>query len=143
MRLADAFGERIQIADKADDWKEAIEMVIQPLVKDGYAESRYIPAIYRSVEKNGDYFLLAPEFALPHTRPEEGCLKTGLSLLKLRTPVKFSGGDPVRLLIGLTAADASEHIDMLGELADILMDEEKMEKLFEADTAGEFMEIFR
>lgn len=141
--LAEAFGQRIQIADEAADWKKAVEMVIEPMVEDGLAERRYIPAIYDSVEKNGDYFILAPGFALPHTRPEHGCLKTGLSLLKLRKPVTFSSGEQVRILVGLTAFDASEHIDMLSELADILMDEEKLEKLFEAESRDEFMEIFK
>lgn len=143
MMLEQAFGQRIQVVDEAADWKQAIRMAIQPLVEDGYAESRYISAIYDSVKKNGDYFILAPGFALPHTRPEEGCLKTGLSLVKLKKPVTFSGGEEVRVLVGLCAADASEHIDMLEELADILMDEEKLAQLFQAERPEEFMEIFR
>ena len=143
MSLVEAFGERIQIQNKAEDWKQAIKMVIQPLVDDGYAKPCYIPAIYNSVEKNGDYFLLIPGFALPHTTPENGCLKTGLSLLRLIEPVKFSSGAEVSLLVGLTAADANEHLDMLGELANILMEDDLVEKLFNAKTVNEFKEIFR
>lgn len=141
--LAQAFGQRIQVIDKAADWKEAIKMAVWPLIEEGLAESRYVKAIYESVEKNGDYFILAPGFALPHARPECGCLKTGLSLLKLREPVTFSSGEKVQLLIGLSAVDASEHMDMLSELADILMEEESLTKLFEAETSEEFMEIFK
>lgn len=142
MNLKVSFGNRIQIQDQVSDWKEAIRMVMEPLVNEGYCQERYISAIYESVKKNGDYFLLLPGFALPHTTPENGCIKTGLSLLKLKKPVLFSGGEPVTLLIGLSASGADEHLDMLGELANILMEEENVERLFHAQTKEEFLKIF-
>lgn len=142
MKLSEAFGNRIRITDSATDWKEAVRMAVEPLVKEGYAQESYITAIYENVMRNGDYFILAPGFAMPHARPEEGGLKTGLSLLKLKRPVKFSSGEEVQILVGLTAADSDEHLDMIGELADILMEDDSMEKLFKAENVEEFKEIF-
>lgn len=139
--LTEVFGNRIQCGKKASDWKEAVAMAIRPLIDQGYAEERYLEAIYENVNKYGDYFVLMPGFALPHARPEEGSLKTGMSLLKLNEPVVFSEGEKAQLLVGLAAADASSHLDTLAELTDFLMDDDKMEQLYAAETENEIREI--
>ncbi|MDD7390501.1 MAG: PTS sugar transporter subunit IIA [Lachnospiraceae bacterium] len=141
--LAEALKNRIQIADLAQDWKKAIEIVIRPLQEDGCVEARYLDAIYDNVSVNGDYFIIMPGFAMPHTRSENGVLKNGLSFLKLRTPVVFSSGQEVSYLMGVAAANADDHIDLLAELADILMDDKAMEQLEQADSAEQILEIFR
>ena len=140
--LKDALAGRVQIADHAEDWKQAIEMVIRPLQKDGVVEERYLQAIYDNVAQNGDYFIVMPGFAMPHTRTENGALKSGLSFMKLRKPVMFSSGQEVTWLMGIASKDADSHVDTLAELVDILMDEENMEKLKKAEKAEELLEIF-
>ena len=140
--LKDILAGRIQIADKAENRKKAVEMVIEPMQKDGIVEERYLQAIYENVAVNGDYFIIMPEFAMPHTRPEHGALKNGLSLLKLREPVTFSSGQKVSYLIGIAATDSDAHVDTLAELVDVLMDEEVLEKLKNADSVEELQEVF-
>ena len=139
--LKEAFEGRIAVADAAKEWKEAIAMVIRPLEETGCAEPRYLEAIYQNVAENGDYFILMPQFAMPHTRPENGALKNGLSFLKLRKPVVFSGGQEVTYLIGITATDAEAHLDILSELAELLMETGVVEALSKADTAEDIQEI--
>ncbi len=139
--LSEVFGDRIQCIEKADDWKEAVAIVIRPLIDQGYAEERYLKAIYENVNKYGDYFVLMPGFALPHARPEEGSLKTGMSLLKLNESVRFSNGEKAKLLVGLAAADASSHLDTLAELTEFLMDDNKMTLLYDAKNPKEIKEI--
>ena len=139
--LKGAFGNRIQVKDGAKDWKEAIRMVMKPLEEEGYIEGRYTESIFENVEKNGDYFIIMPGFALPHSRSEEGAIHTGLSFLKLQETVTFSSGQEVGLLIGLAAKDSSSHLDLLGELTDILIDEDKMEQIARAQNAEQIQEI--
>lgn len=136
------FADRIQIAEKAADWKDAIEMVVDPLEKEGIVEKRYLQAIYENVAENGDYFIIMPGFAIPHTRPENGALKNGLSFLKLRKPVMFSSGQEVSYLIALAATDADEHMDTMSELAELLMDDRVIQKLEDADSLEKLQEIF-
>lgn len=140
--LKDALADRIQISDDAQDWKKAIEMVIRPLQRDGIVEERYLQAIYDNVSQNGDYFIVMPGFAMPHTRTENGALKSGLSFLKLRKPVVFSSGQEVSYLMGIASKDADSHVDTLAELVDVLMDEKNVEKLEKANTAEELLGIF-
>ena len=49
--LKDILAGRIQIADKAENWKKAIAMVIEPMQKDGVVEERYLQAIYENDKK--------------------------------------------------------------------------------------------
>nr|WP_295285733.1 PTS sugar transporter subunit IIA [uncultured Blautia sp.] len=140
--LKESLAGRVQILDQAEDWKKAVEMVIRPLQKDGVVEERYLQAIYDNVAANGDYFIVMPGFAMPHSRPENGALKGGLSFLKLRKPVTFSSGQEVRYLMGIASKDADSHVDTLAELVDVLMDEGSMEKIEKAENAEELMEIF-
>lgn len=140
--LKDALADRVQISENAENWKKAIEMVIEPLQKDGIVEERYLQAIYDNVAENGDYFIIMPGFAMPHTRTENGALKSGLSFLKLKKPVVFSSGQEVTYLMGIASENADSHVDTLAELVDLLMDEENMEKLEKAESAEELMEIF-
>ena len=60
-----------------------------------------------TVEKMGPYIVIAPGLALAHSRPSEAVLKTGLSWVRLSTPVKFGNkaNDPVSLVIGLAGHD--------------------------------------
>lgn len=140
--LKDALADRVQISENAENWKKAIEMVIEPLQKDGIVEERYLQAIYDNVAENGDYFIIMPGFAMPHTRTENGALKSGLSFLKLKKPVVFSSGQEVTYLMGIASENADSHVDTLAELVDLLMDEGNMEKLAKAERAEELMEIF-
>ena len=141
--LREAFGGRVAVADQAEDWKEAIAMVIRPMEESGCVEHRYLDAIYQNVAENGDYFILMPQFAMPHTRPENGALRNGLSFLKLRKPVVFSSGQEVTYLIGIAATNPDAHLDILAELAEQLMEPELIAGLAKADTAEEIRELLR
>ena len=64
--------------------------------------------------------------------------ESSLSLLKVNEGVKFSENtDKVYLLFCLAAKDSSSHIEIIEKLADILGDEEKIEKLITSKTIGE------
>ena len=139
--LQQAFGSRVAMVDHVQDWKDAIRLAVEPLIADGLAEHRYLEGIYNNVAQNGDYFIVAPGFAIPHTRPENGASGTGFSLVKLNQPVIFSSGEPVVLLIALVATVANQHLDMMAELTNLLMEDEIMERLQTAQSVEELKEI--
>ena len=92
---------------------------------------------------NGPYFVLTPRIAIPHAKVETGAKKIGLSLISLSKPIEFGNkiNDPVELVICLSATDHSSHIEALAELADILMDENKVEKILKANDKEEVLGI--
>ncbi len=79
-------------------------------------------------------YVLAPGLAMPHARPEEGVLRNGLSLLHITEGVAFGSteNDPVYVVIILCARSGDEHITMIGELAEIFSDQQKLTRLLNA-----------
>ncbi|WP_333648455.1 PTS sugar transporter subunit IIA, partial [Lacrimispora sp.] len=111
----------------------------------GLAEECYIQAMLKNVEVNGTYIVISPGIAMPHARPEEGALDIGLSIVTLKNPVVFGHpkNDPVKIVVGLCAIDHQSHLKALTELADILMDRNKVEKITNADSAEEILQIIK
>ncbi|MES0344714.1 MAG: PTS sugar transporter subunit IIA, partial [Anaerolineales bacterium] len=77
--------ERISLDVEASDWRDAIRISGKSLVDTQIVETRYIEAMIKTAEELGPYIVIAPQIALPHARPEDGALDTGLSLVRLKT----------------------------------------------------------
>jgi len=135
--------KNIRIKQEVTDWKQAITEAVNPLIDNGYVESRYVDAIIENTEKYGPYYVIAPEIALPHARPEQGVLEKQLAVLLLRKPIKFSeGGFDVRLLITLAASDNESHLQILTQLSDVLSDEKLIGKILDASSEEEIYKLF-
>lgn len=143
MRLIDYFPEAsISIKTVAKNWQEAIDFSMSPLLANHYVNTNYIQAIKDSTIKNGPYYILAPGVAMPHARPECGALKTGMSLTLLKQEVQFADDDePVKLLIGLSAANADSHIGAIQALSELLCEEENLAALLAAKSEKQLADI--
>lgn len=135
--------DNIRIYDHAENWVDAITKAVSPLVENGFVEARYIQGIIDNTNLFGPYYVLAPDIALPHARPEQGVIKKQLGVTLLKNPVKFSeGGYDVRLLITLAASDNQGHLEALQQLSEIMMDEERMKQILKAETSEEILGLF-
>ncbi|CAI1533662.1 PTS mannitol transporter subunit IIA [Serratia proteamaculans] len=143
MKLIDYFPDKsISIKDNAKDWQQAVDYSMAALLEKGYVTYRYIDEIKKSTLENGPYYILAPLVAMPHARPECGAIKTGLSLTLLKNVVTFGDDkEPVKLLIGLSAADSDEHIGAIQALSEIFCEESQIEALLNATTERQLMDI--
>lgn len=133
----------IKIVDTVTNWEEALKMGAQPLIDKQNIETKYVKAIIDNVYKNGPYIVLTDGIAMPHSRPEEGVIKKGMSLLKVKKGVDFyKTENKVYLFFTLAAEDANGHQDAIAELADFLGDDEKMKKLMEENlTEAEILNL--
>jgi mannitol/fructose-specific phosphotransferase system IIA component (Ntr-type) len=111
--------DTIQFASSAANWQAAIRLAADPLVASGAAKAAYVDAMVRSVLDAGPYIVVDEGFALPHARPEDGALRTGLSMLILREPVDLLD-QRVRVFAALSAADSTSHLTALKELAELI-----------------------
>ena len=129
--------ERIQVCDRLDDWQHAIALAGEPLLREGVITRRYINEIIAEHHRTGPYYVLAPGVAMPHSRPENGSLGIGLSLLIVKEGVAFGsdGNDPVRVIFLLAAKDADSHISLISSLAELLDDEDNIAQLSGGDPA--------
>ncbi|AVO78277.1 MULTISPECIES: PTS sugar transporter subunit IIA [Klebsiella] len=127
--------DKINVINAIDNWKNAVRLAAEPLLAQGYMAEHYIEAILKSHAELGPYYLLAPGLAMPHARPEQGALRNGLSLLHIKEGISFGSteNDPVYVIIMLCARSGNEHISMIGELAELFSDQQKLERLLKAD----------
>ncbi len=139
--LKKLIGNRIQFRESVSDWKEAIKVAADPLLKEGYIKTSYIEGIIENVEQNGSYIIILPEIALPHARPEKGAVNTGMSYLSLEKPVAFPDGSEVKLFFTLAAVDDNIHLDAMGVLAEVLMEDERMAALFACQDAEKVKDL--
>ncbi|GAB2541810.1 PTS sugar transporter subunit IIA [Brachybacterium huguangmaarense] len=133
----------IRLDAPASDWREAIRAAGALLADTGIAGASYTDAMIATVEEHGPYIVIAPGFALAHSRPDDSVARTGLSFVRLAEPVEFGSADndPVGLVVGLAARDASEHQQALAALAGVLADPARRRALDEAGTADEVLAV--
>ncbi len=142
--FANAIDERaIAVGAEAGSWQAAVELCGGLLVESGVAEERYVPAMVRTVEELGPYVVIAPGVAIPHARPEDGAIKPGISLVILREPVEFGSeeNDPVDLLFGFATTGSDAHVELIRALAEFIGEQENLEKLRQARTEGDALEV--
>lgn len=117
--LEKAFGQgAILLNQTAADWQAAVRLSGVGLVASGCATSDYTDAMIEAIEELGPYVVIAPGLAMPHARPNDAVLQTGMSLVTLANSVDFgSTNDPVRVVFALAARDHDKHLELLSEFA--------------------------
>ena len=132
--------EYIFVKERAADWQEAIRMAAKPLLDKEMITENYINAMIESLNKTGFYIVIADGVAMPHARPQDGVMKTGLSLMKLNETVMF-GDNPIFMVLVLAAADNEAHIDSLTKIAGFLDNEERLKTLKSITDEEKFREF--
>lgn len=135
----------IEIGVKSKDWEDAIRKSARHLLETEKIEAQYVDAMIEAVHKIGPYIVLGNHVALAHARPECGVKELAVSFTTLNPPIPFGseGFDPIQLIITLAAVDADSHLELMSELAGILMEEENVERLVSSETSQEFWELLQ
>ena len=84
-----------------------------------------------NIEENGPYIVLSDGFAVPHEGLEQGSVKVGMNLIRLKHPVHFGADDfdPVEFVCCLSAVDHKMHLKAFFNLVNMLRNEEFKEAL--------------
>lgn len=137
--------EAIRIDVEVEDWREAVRESGRLLVETGVVEERYVDAIEKAIDDLGPYIVLAPGIAIAHSRPEEGALEVGFSLVRLVDGVEFGAGDkdPVDLVFAFASPDNQQHLKALGALADFIEKKQNLEGIRSAETVDELHQVIR
>ncbi len=133
----------ISVRATASNWKQALELAGDALVRSNRTTPQYTEAMVQAFEELGPYMVIAPGIALAHARPSEAVLGTGLALITLSEPVVFGSeaNDPVQLVIGLAAVDHDSHINLMASLSELLMDVMKVNMLLQAENVEQVREL--
>ncbi|WP_163527159.1 BglG family transcription antiterminator [Halobacillus ihumii] len=131
---------RITVRNAVDSWEEALRVCAQTLVDKEKIEPEYVEAMIHRTEED-PYIVIGPNIAIPHAAPEEGVNEVGMSLLKLKEGVDFTGDYRINLIIVIAAVDKQQHIHALMQLMKLAGSEEDRNRMISSDTVEEIYRI--
>lgn len=135
--------DSILVHQEASNWREAIRISCEPLIKQNIVESEYYDSIISNVRRNGPYFVLKDNFAMPHASSRNRVKAVGFSLVTFKSPVYFEGDDrPVRLFLTIASTSAKEHVTlMLPQIVEVFSKQENITKIIAAKNKEEIIAI--
>lgn len=131
---------KIDIVDKVSGWEEAVRKGAELLIENKCIEPRYVDCIVNNIKESGPYIVLGDGMAMSHARPEDGVIKNGITLLKIKDGVDFDEKNRVFLLFTLAAENNEHHQELLEEIADLLNESEKIKRIMYDDLSD--LEIY-
>ncbi|MCI5622511.1 MULTISPECIES: PTS sugar transporter subunit IIA [Anaerostipes] len=131
----------VKLKVEAANWEEAIRVGAGMLVEQGLAKESYVEGIISAVKQLGPYIIISEGLAMPHTRPEEGALDIGCSLITLKEPVLFEGdSSPIKVMICFSAVDSESHMDILKMIVEFV-ERGLIDDIAKAETYEELLEV--
>lgn len=133
--------EKIELNVKVANKVEAIELAGELLVQQGHITRQYIDKMQEREELLSTY--IGNGVAIPHGTAEskQWITSTGLSVLQVPEGVDFGEGNRAYLIIGIAAIE-NEHLELLSTIATVCAEEENVQKLVQAKSKEEIIEIF-
>lgn len=124
--------------------EEAIQFAGEQLVKLGFAEEDYIPAMFEREQQVSTY--LGEGIAVPHgtIAAKDKVLKTGIVFCQYREGVRFTDEEDgvAKLVIGIAARN-NEHIQVVSAITNALDDEKTMEILTLTDDPQKVLRLLK
>lgn len=127
----------IQYKDNVENWKEAIKIACEPLVKNNIIRAAYVTTLIEENDHQHIYSFLGKSMAIPHAATEKGVLADAFAMLILKNPVEFANGQKVSVVTPLAIFNPNRHLKALFQLADLAEDDVKMSKLLDLKEAAD------
>lgn len=138
--------ELINIAKEDLGYKEVIQYLGKTFLKNEYIKEEYITdVLIREENFPTGLELKNMGIAIPHANPDN-VLKNGISILKLKNPVRFSNMETgedvyVSMAFMLALKDPNDHLKMLQSLFIMFQKEEVMDELINVSSKDEIKSI--
>jgi len=131
--------ENIFMNQEFSNKEEAIRFAGRALVNAGYVKESYIEAMIERDNMTSTY--MGNDVAIPHGTEEakKDVIKSGFTVLQVPNGVDFDG-QKVRLIFGIAGKDGT-HLEILSGIAVTCSDMENIEKMADAKTAQEIIDI--
>ncbi len=143
--ISDLLNENnIILKAKVFNKEEAVRLAAEPLLKVGSITEEYVNDILEKINDLGPYMAIMPGVVIAHSRSCNHVLEDCISMLTLENPVEFGheDNDPIEIIFVIGAKENTVHLDVLQDLARVLINEESVNKIKNAKNKKEIMELF-
>lgn len=119
----------IHLREKVSDWREALSILNQSLVKQDVVEHTYETEVAQIINEQEHHFIVAPGVAFPHLS-STAIKKTGFAFMTLEEPISFGGTEEkVWWIILLAAKDKIQHVTAVEMMLEVVNSKELLDKL--------------
>lgn len=131
----------VQLKVEATDRIDAIRKAASCLVKENKISEKYVDNMIAALDEFGPYIVLIPGIALAHAEPCPEVYEESMSMMTLKTPVKFGHetNDPVHTIFVLASNEKYKHMEVLMSISKLLMEEEFIELLQNCEDINELL----
>ena len=132
----------VRLAEAAADRSEGIRRAGEALVETGAVDRAYVTSMLEREESISTY--VGEGVAIPHGTLEgkRYINRDALSFVRFAEPVDWGGMGEVTVAIGIAAKDDGQ-VEVLAELASILLDPDRAQALRDAKSPDEVVELLR
>lgn len=109
----------VQLTDKSLDWRQAICLATEPLLKEKIVTNQYLKSILQNTESENNYSFLGSKLAIPHTTPNNGIIGDGFGFLVLKKPVIFPTGENISVIVPIAVKDTTKHLKAIKQLTNL------------------------
>lgn len=136
---------RIILDANAENWEDAITEAGQLLYQAEIVSSAYLKSMVDLVHRYGPYVVLAKGIAFAHASPNDGMIRPGISLVRLKKSVTFGSPmhDPVSIIFACALPDNPAYTSTLLELMQEARQPGFLKKIMGAHNVSEVMDILR
>ncbi len=135
---------QIQIQESADSWEDAIYKATLPMIKNKKVKKAYYDALIDSCKDLDENLIITDGILLPHVNQNENVFKTSISFLTLKKPVKYGKNDNlIWFVIVLSSNLDNSHVRAIGELANLLINEQITKKIRRLKNKEEFISLIK
>lgn len=129
--------EHIETHVKAGCRNEAIQKSVEMLVNSNHVNAQYGTDIMKHLDKFGPYMVIGPNIALLHSNFENVNVPVSMAITHFEDGIDFGHDrfDPVKVVITLAMSQPQIHLNALGQLSQIIMDEDARAELMKGDKA--------
>ena len=135
--------KNIKVADRVENWQQAMRISGQILIDNNYAGEDYIESVIEMINKHGTYMVLKNNFILGHGNRLKNKKKAGLSFLFLKEAVEFPENNFINCVIVLCSRDKKEHTFGLLELHRIIDNYDLYKKISDKNFPAEIHEVIK
>lgn len=134
----------IRLNVEFENWEEIIKFGGKLLEEEGIATREYSTSIIEGTKKLGPYYVITKHIAMPHARPEDGVIQSGICFISLKNGVDFgSENDPVKYVFLVAMEDNNSHIEFIQFLSDLIENKEFYKVVNLGNSKKEIINFFK
>lgn len=132
---------RIQLIEKINGYKQAIHKAAQPLLQEKIISKNYIDKLIQNYNFDDPYMIIGNKTVLPHDNPKYGVDKTGISLLVVKSGVKFAVNKKVNLIFLLAPGNENKYKEAILNILSLVENEKLVDKIINCTNKKEILDL--